>query len=70
LISERKSTLQSLTTNLAAAGRIKDFEFVDALLRAGLLERAILIERVERLPRARVPPAFLARAKVWVHDWK
>lgn len=49
-----------------AAGRTKDFEFVGALLRAGLLERAILVERVEGLPRARVPPAFLARARSWV----
>lgn len=51
------------------AGRIKDFEFVGALLRAGLIERVTLAERVERLPRARVPAAFLARARAWVHDW-
>lgn len=51
------------------AGRIKDFEFVGALLRAGLIERATLAERVEGLPRSRVPAASLARARAWVRDW-
>jgi hypothetical protein len=62
--------VHDLAASKLAAGRIKDFEFVDALLRAGLLERAILAERVERLPRARVPAAFLARARAWVQDWE
>lgn len=53
-----------------AAGRVKDFEFVDALLRADLLDLSILADRVETLPKARVPAAFHARAKAWVEDWK
>lgn len=52
------------------AGRVKDLEFVDALLRAGLLEHTVLAERIEQLPRARVPAAFVARARRWVQDWK
>ena len=58
-----------LAASKLAAGRIKDFEFVGALLRDGLLERTILAERVERPPRARVPAAYLARARAWVQDW-
>ena len=58
-----------LAASKLAAGRVKDLEFVDALLRAGLLERAVLAERVEQLPRARVSAAFLARANAWVRDW-
>ena len=46
-----------LAASKLVAGRIKDFEFVDALLRAGLIERA------------RVPAAKFARARAWVHDW-
>ena len=53
-----------------AAGRVKDFEFVDALLRAGLLDLSILADRVETLPKSRVPAAFHARAKAWVQNWK
>lgn len=59
-----------LAASKLAAGRSKDFEFVDALLRAGLVDRVILRERVEGLPRARVPAAFLARARAWVRDWE
>lgn len=55
-----------LAASKLVAGRIKDFEFVDALLRAGLLERSILIERVNGLPRTRVPPAAIARAMTWL----
>ena len=53
-----------------AAGRVKDFEFVDALLRAGLLDLSILADCVELLPKARVPAPFHARAKAWVQNWK
>ncbi len=49
-----------------AAGRDKDYEFVDALLGAGLLELGVLAERIELLPRERVLPAYLARARTWV----
>jgi len=59
-----------LAVSKLAAGRTKDFEFVDALLRSGLLDLTVLTDRVERLPRDRVPPAFFARAKAWVDDWK
>lgn len=53
-----------------AAGRDKDLEFVDALLRRGLLDLAVLVERVDLLPTARVSAAFLARARRWVRDWQ
>lgn len=58
-----------LAASKLAAGRIKDVEFVDALLRACLIEHTILIERVEQLPRARVPAAALTRARAWVRGW-
>jgi len=58
-----------LAASKLAAGRIKDFEFVDALLRAGLIEQTTLIDRVDRLPRARGPAAKFARAGGWVRDW-
>jgi hypothetical protein len=58
-----------LAASKLAAGRTKDFEFVDALLRAGLLDLTVLTERVERLPRDRVPPAFFARARAWLEAW-
>lgn len=58
-----------LAASKLAVGRVKDLEFVDALLRAGLLERAALAERIERLPRDKVAAAFLARARSWVRDW-
>lgn len=59
-----------LAASKLAAGRIKDLEFVDALLRAGLIEPAILRERVDLLPRARVPAAALGRARGWAQDWR
>jgi hypothetical protein len=49
-----------------AAGRQKDHEFVEALLDAGLLDIATIGARLELLPRDRVLPGFLARAKAWV----
>ena len=49
-----------------AAGRIKDYEFVGALLDAGLIEKSILDERVASLPRPRVPAAFLNKARNWL----
>lgn len=57
-----------LAASKLVAGRIKDFEFVQALLDAGLLDKGVLAERVEALPRDRVPAAFLARAQAWVRD--
>ncbi len=52
-----------------AAGRDKDFEFVEALLRERLIDRAVLVERVGLLPRDRVLPAFLARAQRWMAEY-
>jgi hypothetical protein len=49
-----------------AAGRTKDYEFVDALLRAGLLDRDVVAERVQQLPRHRVLPAYLRKARAWL----
>jgi hypothetical protein len=49
-----------------AAGRQKDYEFVGALLDAGLLDLAVVAERLELLPRDRALPAYLAKARAWV----
>lgn len=49
-----------------AAGRPKDFEFVGALLDVGLLDLAVMAERLELLPRDRVLPAYLAKARAWM----
>lgn len=56
-----------LAASKLAAGRQKDYEFVEALLKAGLLDLAVLAERLDLLPRDRVLPAYLARAKAWLH---
>lgn len=50
-----------------AAGRQKDYEFVGALLDAGLLDLLVLAERLDILPRDRVLPAYLAKARAWTH---
>ena len=49
-----------------AAGRPKDYEFVGALLDAGLLDGATLVARVNVLPADRVLPAFQRRAQAWL----
>jgi hypothetical protein len=49
-----------------AAGRQKDYEFVSALLDVGLLDLTVVAERLELLPRDRVLPAYLAKARAWV----
>jgi hypothetical protein len=49
-----------------AAGRQKDYEFVESLLGVGLLDLATVAERLELLPRDRVLPGFLAKARVWL----
>lgn len=51
-----------------AAGRVKDYEFVKALLDAGLIQKSILAERIGALPRSRVVPAMLNRAQKWLND--
>jgi hypothetical protein len=48
-----------------AAGRQKDYEFVEALLDAGLLDLAAISERLELRPRDRVLPGFLMKARAW-----
>jgi hypothetical protein len=49
-----------------AAGRQKDYEFIEALLDAGLLDLAMIAARLELLPRDRVLPGVLAKARAWV----
>jgi len=48
------------------AGRAKDYEFADALLRDGLVDLAVLIERLESVPRDRVLPGYLNKARNWL----
>jgi hypothetical protein len=52
------------------AGRTKDYEFVQALLGAGLLDLSRLTARVANLPADRVLPAFQRRAAAWLKDLK
>lgn len=52
-----------LAASKLAAGREKDFEFVGALVDAGLIDLATLTARVEMLPATRVLPGFLAQAR-------
>ena len=55
-----------LAASKLVAGRIKDMEFVGALLDAALVDPATLAERIEMLPRDRVLPAHLAKARRFV----
>lgn len=55
-----------LAASKLAAGRVKDYEFVEACLSSGLLDRQVLAERLDGLPRDRVPAAFLRKAQAWV----
>ena len=48
------------------AGRSKDYEFVEALLGAGLLELSTLRARFENTPRNRAVPAFVTKAERWI----
>jgi hypothetical protein len=48
-----------------AAGRQKDYEFVSALLGVDLLDVTIVSERLELLPRDRVLPGYLTKARAW-----
>ena len=50
------------------AGRPKDYEFVDALLEAGLLDLEVLRQRFDALPRDRTIPAFVAKAERWLRS--
>ena len=52
-----------------AAGRDKDYEFVEALLHKKLIAKPTLIDRVDALPADRVLPGLLARAKRWVRAY-
>jgi len=45
---------------------LKDFEFVEALLGGGLLDLTEVADRLELLPRERVLPGYLAKARLWV----
>jgi hypothetical protein len=53
-----------------AAGREKDYEFVTALLDAGLIDIDVLTERVAGLPRERVLPGFLLRAERFIKAFR
>ena len=55
-----------LAASKLAAGRIKDFEFVGACLDHGLLNAEVLTQRIEMLPRDRVPHATLSKARSWL----
>ena len=52
-----------------AAGRQKDYEFVGALLDVDLLDLTVVTERLELLPRDRVLPGYLTKARAWVKTW-
>lgn len=55
-----------LAASKLVAGRIKDFEFVGALLDRKLLSPWLLLERLEQIPRHEVPARRLSHAAKWV----
>jgi len=57
-----------LAVSKLVAGRAKDFEFVDALAKADLLDLGTVRERLVGVPRDRALPAFLARAERWLRE--
>jgi len=57
-----------LAVSKLIAGRPKDYEFVDALLEAGLLDLELLRQRFDALPRDRAIPAFAAKAERWLRS--
>jgi hypothetical protein len=55
-----------LAASKLVAGRIKDFEFVEALIELELLDPLLLLSRVNAIPRHEVPAQVLSRARSWV----
>jgi hypothetical protein len=56
-----------LSASKLAAGRAKDYEFVGALLDAGLIDIPNLLARVSLLPKTIVSPAYLNKAMTWIN---
>ncbi len=55
-----------LAVSKLVAGRPKDYEFVEALVVAGLLDVPTLRERFEATPRERAIPGFVTKAEHWL----
>lgn len=57
-----------LAASKLAAGRPKDFEFVDALIAAGILDVPTIRERLDAIPPGPGRPAKIAAARKWLND--
>lgn len=55
-----------LAASKLAAGRIKDFEFVDALIAAGVVDVPSIRERLNDIPLGPGRPARIAAAQKWL----
>ena len=55
-----------LAASKLAAGRIKDFEFVEALIAAGILDVPTIRERLDAIPPGPGRPAKIAAAGRWL----
>ena len=55
-----------LAATKICVGRDKDFEFVGALLDAGIVNKSELMVRMSLMPKDRVTPAQIARAIGWL----
>jgi hypothetical protein len=57
-----------LAVSKLVAGRPKDYEFVEGLLEAGLLDLDVIRQRFYALPRDRTIPAFAAKVERWLRS--
>jgi hypothetical protein len=57
-----------LAASKLAAGRVKDYEFVGALLNVHLIDAPNLLARVSLLPKDRLSPAYLSKAIAWINQ--
>ena len=55
-----------LAATKICVGRVKDFEFVGALLDADIIGKSDLMARISLMPRDRVSPAQIGRAIKWL----
>jgi hypothetical protein len=55
-----------LAASKLVAGRPKDYEFVEALVKAGMLDVSELRRRFAMVPRERAIPGFVTKAERWL----
>ena len=60
--------IYDLASAKLVVGRVKDYEFVDSLLMAGLIDKYNLLARLTVLPRHKVSAAYLEKAINWLNN--